>query len=120
WTFAFAFLSVATTFAVGLLLAMAFNRADMRGKKVYRVMMILPYAFPAFLSGLVWAGLLNPEFGFVNNVFFGGADIPWLTDPWLARLSVLVVNLWLGFPYMFLVTTGALQSLPEDVDEAAR
>ncbi|MBD4582771.1 maltose ABC transporter permease, partial [Xanthomonas citri pv. citri] len=76
WTFAFAFLSVATSFAVGLLLAMAFNRADMRGKKVYRVMMILPYAFPAFLSGLVWAGLLNPEFGFVNNVFFGGADIP--------------------------------------------
>ena len=63
---------------------------------------------------------LNPEFGFVNTVFFGGADIPWLTDPWLARLSVLVVNLWLGFPYMFLVTTGALQSLPEDVDEAAR
>ncbi|WP_206451482.1 ABC transporter permease subunit [Micrococcus sp. KRD096] len=120
WTFAFAFLSVATTFAVGLLLAIAFNRSDMRGKKVYRVMMILPYAFPAFLSGLVWAGLLNPEFGFVNTVFFGGADIPWLTDPWLARLSVLVVNLWLGFPYMFLVTTGALQSLPEDVDEAAR
>ena len=120
WTFAFAFLSVATTFALGLLLAIAFNRADMRGKNVYRVLMILPYAFPAFLSGLVWAGLLNPEFGFVNNVFFGGADIPWLTDPWLARFSVIVVNLWLGFPYMFLVTTGALQSLPEDVDEAAR
>ena len=92
----------------------------MRGRRVYRVLMILPYAFPAFLSGLVWSGLLNPEFGFVNSTLFGGADIQWLTDPWLAKFSVLLVNLWLGFPYMFLVTTGALQSLPEDVDEAAK
>ncbi|MET1036350.1 MAG: ABC transporter permease subunit [Arthrobacter sp.] len=120
WTFAFALLSVASTFALGLFLAIAFNRADLRGKKIYRILMILPYAFPAFLSGLVWSGLLNPEFGFVNNALLGGADIPWLTDPWLAKFSVLLVNLWLGYPYMFLVCTGALQSLPEEVDEAAR
>lgn len=120
WTFAFAILSVATTFVLGLLLAITFNRATLKGKRIYRVLMILPYAFPAFLSGLVWSGLLNPEFGFINNTFFGGAQIPWLTDPWLAKLSVIIVNLWLGFPYMFLVTTGALQSLPEDVDEAAK
>ncbi|MDO5634258.1 MAG: ABC transporter permease subunit [Micrococcus sp.] len=120
WTFAFALLSVATTFVLGLLLAITFNRAGLRGKRIYRVLMILPYAFPAFLSGLVWSGLLNPEFGFINTMLFGGAAIPWLTDPWLAKFSVLLVNLWLGFPYMFLVTTGALQSLPEDVDEAAK
>ncbi|APF40643.1 ABC transporter permease subunit [Neomicrococcus aestuarii] len=120
WTFAFAFFSVLTTFALGLFLAIAFNRADLRGKRIYRVLMILPYAFPAFLSGLVWSGLLNPEFGFINNTLLGGADIPWLTDPWLAKFSVLLVNLWLGYPYMFLVCTGALQSLPEEVDEAAR
>ena len=120
WTFAFALLSVASTFALGLFLAIAFNRADLRGKKIYRILMILPYAFPAFLSGLVWSGLLNPEFGFINNALLGGADIPWLTDPWLAKFSVLLVNLWLGYPYMFLVCTGALQSVPEEVDEAAR
>lgn len=120
WTFAFALLSVASTFALGLFLAIVFNRADLRGKKIYRVLMILPYAFPAFLSGLVWSGLLNPEFGFINNALLGGAQIPWLTDPVLAKVSVLVVNLWLGYPYMFLVCTGALQSLPEDVEEAAR
>ncbi|GAA3699983.1 ABC transporter permease subunit [Zhihengliuella alba] len=120
WTFAFAFLSVLTTFALGLFLAIAFNRADLRGKRIYRVLMILPYAFPAFLSGLVWSGLLNPEFGFINNALLGGADIAWLTDPWMARFSVLLVNLWLGYPYMFLVCTGALQSLPPDVEEAAR
>ncbi|GAA1497989.1 ABC transporter permease subunit [Paeniglutamicibacter kerguelensis] len=120
WTFAFAILSVATTFALGLFLAITFNKADLKGKKLYRILMILPYAFPAFLSGLVWSGLLNPEFGFINNAILGGADIPWLTDPVLAKVSVLVVNLWLGYPYMFLVCTGALQSLPEEVDEAAR
>ena len=105
WTFAFALLSVATTFVLGLLLAITFNKATMRGRRVYRVLMILPYAFPAFLSGLVWSGLLNPEFGFVNTTLFGGADIQWLTDPWLAKLSVLLVNLWLGFPYICLLYT---------------
>ncbi|MHB1172220.1 MAG: ABC transporter permease subunit [Lacisediminihabitans sp.] len=120
WTFAFALLSVLTTFALGLFLALVLNHPKLRGKKIYRVLVILPYAFPAFLSGLVWAGLLNPQFGFVNQVLFGGAEIPWLTDPWLARVSVLLVNLWLGYPYMFLVCTGALQSLPEELDEAAR
>ncbi len=59
------------------------------------------------------------ELGFINQVIFGGADIPWLTDPTLAKVSVLLVNLWLGFPYMFLVCMGALQGIPEDVNEAA-
>ncbi|MFJ6280450.1 ABC transporter permease subunit [Arthrobacter subterraneus] len=120
WTFTFAVASVATTFALGLFLAITFNRQDLKGKRIYRVLMILPYAFPVFLSGLVWSGLMNPEFGFINEVLLGGASIPWLTDPVIAKISVLLVNLWLGFPYMFLVCTGALQSLPEDVDEAAR
>lgn len=120
WTFTFAVASVALTFVVGLFLAITFNREDLRGKRVYRILMILPYAFPAFLSGLVWSGILNPEFGWLNQTLLGGANIGWLTDPVLAKVSVLVVNLWLGFPYMFLVCTGALQSLPAELDEAAR
>lgn len=119
WTFAFAFLSVATTFALGLFLAIMFNEPRMRGQKVYRVLMILPYAFPGFLSALVWAGLFNQEFGFINEVLLGGARIPWLTDPVWGKVAVLLVNLWLGFPYMFLVSTGALQSIPDEVLEAA-
>src|SRR5690606_6710639 len=87
WTFTFAILSVATTFALGLFLALTFTRADLKGQKIYRILMILPYAFPAFLSGLVWSGLLNPEFGFINNALLGGAAIPWLTDPVLAKIS---------------------------------
>ncbi|MGJ4846089.1 ABC transporter permease subunit [Leifsonia sp. Le1] len=120
WTFAFAILSVATTFVLGLFLAIVFNDMRMRGRKFYRIAMILPYAFPAFLSALVWAGMLNPQFGFVNQVLFGGAEIPWLTNEWLAKASILFVNLWMGFPYMFLVCTGALQSIPDEFQEAAR
>ena len=119
WTFVFATVSVATTFFLGLFLAIVFNDMRMRGRKIYRVVMILPYAFPAFLGALVWAGMMNQSFGFINQVLFGGADIPWLTDPTLAKVSVLIVNLWLGFPYMFLVCMGALQSIPEELTEAA-
>src|SRR5690606_26738806 len=119
WTFAFAFLTVALTFAIGLFLAITFNHKRMRGKKIYRSLLILPYAIPSFLSALVWAGMMNQSFGFINQVLFGGAEIPWLTDPWLAKVSVLIVNIWLGFPYMFLVCTGALQSIPDELQEAA-
>ncbi|GAA1388372.1 ABC transporter permease subunit [Luteococcus peritonei] len=119
WTFAFAFLSVLSTFALGLFLAIMFNEPRMRGQKVYRVLMILPYAFPGFLSALVWAGLFNQEFGFINEVLLNGARIPWLTHPLWAKAAVLLVNLWLGFPYMFLVATGALQSIPDEVLEAS-
>ena len=120
WTFAFALLSVVTTFLLGLFLAMVFNDPRMRGRKIYRTLMILPYAIPGFLAALLWSGLLNRRFGFINDVLLGGAEIGWLTDPWLAKLSVLGVNLWLGFPYMFLITTGALQAIPHDLLEAAK
>ncbi len=120
WTFAFAFLSVLTTFALGLLLAIVLNEERMRGRRVYRSLLLLPYAVPAFMSGLIWAGMMNTDFGFINQILLGGAHVTWLTTPWLARFSVLLVNLWLGFPYWFLICTGALQSIPGELTEAAR
>ncbi|PRZ05041.1 carbohydrate ABC transporter membrane protein 1 (CUT1 family) [Isoptericola sp. CG 20/1183] len=120
WTFVFAFLSVATTFLLGMFLATVFNAPHLRGRKIYRTLLILPYAIPGFVAPLLWSGLLNRSFGFVNQVLLGGAAVPWLTDPWLAKFSIIAVNLWLGFPYMFLICTGALQSLPTDVLEAAK
>ncbi|MEJ5944792.1 ABC transporter permease subunit [Pseudokineococcus basanitobsidens] len=120
WTFVLAGLSVATTFALGIFLAVTFNDPRLRGRKMYRSLLILPYAFPGFLSALVWRGMLNERFGWVNEVLLGGAEVPWLNDALLAKVSVLLVNLWLGFPYMFLICTGALQAVPSDMVEAAR
>ena len=73
---------------------------------------------PGFLSLLVWAGLLNDEFGVVNNVL--NTSIPWLFDPTWAKVSVILVSVWLTFPYFFLVSMGALQSIPGELVEAAR
>lgn len=120
WTLTFSLLSVLTTFLLGLVLAVVLNEERLAGRKLYRTLLLLPYAFPGFLSALIWSGMLNKDFGFVNQVLLGGSAIPWLEDPWLARLSVLGVNLWLGFPYMFLIATGALQALPGDIKEAAK
>jgi arabinogalactan oligomer/maltooligosaccharide transport system permease protein len=118
WTFAFAFLTVLLTFFIGLGLAMALNRPGMRGQRIYRSFLIIPYAVPAFLSALVWAGLLNDDFGAINIAT--GLDVPWLFDPFWAKVSCIMVNLWLGIPYMFLISTGALQAIPSELQEAAR
>ena len=120
WTFVFAFMSVLLSFVVGTFLALVFNDPRLRGRRIYRVVMILPYAFPVFLSGLVWSGLLNQQYGFINQVLLGGATVPWLQDPWLARATVILVSVWFGAPYFFLVCTGALQAIPEDIQQAAR
>lgn len=120
WTVVFSILSVVTTFLLGLFLAIVMNDPRVRGQKIYRSFFIIPYAFPAFMTALLWGGMLNTDYGFINQTFFGGLSIPWLTDPWLAKLSILLVNLWLGFPYMFLICTGALQAIPGELIESAR
>jgi arabinogalactan oligomer/maltooligosaccharide transport system permease protein len=117
WTFVFAIGSVALTFAVGLGLAVTLNHPDMRGQRLYRSLIIIPYALPSFLSALIWQGLLNQEFGIIND--FLNLNIAWLRDPTIAKVSVLLVNTWLGFPYMFLISTGALQAIPDNLKEAA-
>lgn len=119
WTFAFALLSVGVSFFIGLLFALVYNDDRVRGRKLIRTLLILPYAFPAFMSALLWRGMLNPEFGVINELFFFGAGINWLQDPWLARFAVVFVNVWLSYPYWFLVCTGALQALPSETLEAA-
>jgi len=122
WTFAFAFLSVGLSFLLGLAIALLFDDKRLRGRAVMRTLFILPYAFPVFLSALLWRGMLNsnPDYGIINSLFFFGQRIEWLTDPFLAKVAIIGVNLWLTFPYFFLVCTGAKQSLPSELSEAAR
>lgn len=122
WNVAFALFSVLSTFALGLGLALALKDEGMKGRAIYRSIYILPYAIPAFLSVLIWRGLLNSDFGKVNGIIetFGLPGVDWLGRGSTAMIAVLVVNLWLGFPYMFLITSGALTAVPEDLLEAAR
>ncbi len=117
WTFFFAFGTTILNFSLGLMLALVLSERRMGGKGIYRVLLIIPYGLPALLMTLVWKGMLNTDFGVINAVI--GTSVPWLNDPWLARFSVLAVNLWLGFPYFFLVCSGALTAIPSDRKEAA-
>ena len=113
--------TVFTTFTAGLLLAIAFDTPDMPFQKLFRSLLLIPYAIPAFISVPVWVGLMNPEFGVITEFFEGifGVTIPWFGHPMWAKAGIVLVNLWLGFPYMFLICTGALQALPTDIYEAA-
>ncbi|HSC92127.1 MAG TPA: ABC transporter permease subunit [Gaiellaceae bacterium] len=118
WTITFATLTVFASFAVGLFLAIALNTPAMRFQRAYRSLLIIPYAIPGFLSLLVWAGLLNDDFGVVNNLLH--TNIPWLFDPYWAKVSCILVSVWLTVPYFFLVSLGALQSIPAELVEAAK
>ena len=116
-TFAFAILTTFLNFALGLILALVLAERRMRGKNVYRILLIIPFMLPSVLMTLIWKGMLNTDFGLVNQVLT--AQVPWLSDPTLAKFSILMVNLWMGFPYFFLVCSGALTAVPEDLKEAA-
>jgi len=121
WNVAFAGLSVLFTFAVGMLLAVVLEWKEIRFRKIYRTLMILPYAVPAILSILIFKGLFNQEFGAVNEFLRGifGVAPDWETNPWGSRAMILLVNIWLGYPYMMLICTGMLQSIPPNIYEAS-
>ncbi|HIW64269.1 MAG TPA: ABC transporter permease subunit [Candidatus Stackebrandtia excrementipullorum] len=118
WNMMFALGSVLFTFALGLTCAMAMNHDRIRGKTLYRILMVLPYAMPSFAMLLVWRDMFNPDYGLLNQLL--GMELNWFGETWSSRAAVLLVNTWLGYPYMFLICTGALQALPKDTLEAAR
>lgn len=116
---------VASTFqvALGIFMAVLVNQKDLRFKKFYRTVLVLPWAVPGFVTILIFAGLFNDSFGAINNDILSmmGIDaIPWLTDENWTKVALILMQGWLGFPFIFLVTTGVLQSIPDDLYEAAR
>lgn len=120
WTVIWSLGSVISQVLAGLMLALILNQKKLGGVKIYRTLFIIPWAIPAFISVLMWGGILNEE-GSINLVLanLGLGKIEWLTNPLWAKFSVLLVNLWLGFPFMMSISLGALQSIPEEVYEAA-
>jgi arabinogalactan oligomer/maltooligosaccharide transport system permease protein len=122
WTIIFAVTTVITQYALGLLIALTLN-LKIKGRWLYRSIIILPYAMPSIMSILIWGGMLNTDFGAINNliglVVGHPVNLNWLGEPTLAKASVLLVNLWLGFPYFYLISSGALQAIPQELTEAA-
>lgn len=121
WTFAFAALTVVFAFAVGLGLALVLNDKQLPAKGIFRTLTIIPYTIPGFISALVWVGLLNPLYGPVNVILQDviGTSPRWFQDGNLAKVALVMINTWLGYPYMLLVSLGALQSIPSEIYEAA-
>ncbi|WP_256814179.1 MULTISPECIES: maltose ABC transporter permease MalF [unclassified Serratia (in: enterobacteria)] len=121
WTIVFSVMTVILTVAVGMVLACVVQWEALKGKAVYRVMLILPYAVPSFISILIFKGLFNQSFGEINMMLshLFGIKPAWFSDPITAKSMILIVNTWLGYPYMMILCMGLLKAIPDDLYEAS-
>lgn len=124
WTFVWAILSTLTCYFGGMFIAVLLKESKIKIAPVFRSIFILPYAVPAVLSMLVWSNLLNGSFGIVNRTLMElgliESAIPWLSDNWMAKFTVVMINLWAGFPYFMMLISGSMTAIPQDVYEAAK
>ena len=120
WTFVFATVTTLLNYLVGLFLAVLLNNRNMREASIYRALLIIPWAVPGLITMLAWQGLLNDSYGQINALLhsLGLPRVPWLQNPFWARIAVLIANLWAGYPYMMTVCLGALQAVPVELYEA--
>jgi arabinogalactan oligomer/maltooligosaccharide transport system permease protein len=123
WTLIWATLATVTCFFFGILLALLINTKGLKFKGVWRTIFVTTMAVPQFISLLVMRNLLNgagPINATLLNLGLIDSAIPFLTDPIWAKITVIVVNMWIGIPATMLVSTGIIQNLPTDQIEAAR
>ena len=118
WTVINVFLHV----CIGLMLALILNRGDFPLKRVYRVLLILPWAMPNYITALIWKGMFHKQFGAINAFIklLGFEPISFFNNFWTAFFANVTTNTWLGFPFMMVICLGALQSIPADLYEAAQ
>jgi arabinogalactan oligomer/maltooligosaccharide transport system permease protein len=117
WTFVNIFFHV----VIGVFLALLLNQ-KIKGRSVYRTLLILPWAIPQYIVALTWRGMFNYEYGSINLMITKYLNLPaveWLKSPTEAFLACILTNVWLGFPFMMVVALGALQSIPQELYEAA-
>jgi ABC-type sugar transport system permease subunit len=123
WTVVFALLSVLLSFALGLMIAVVFGRT-MPGQRIIKSLLIIPFAVPQVITILVWRGIMNPLQGAVPRLL---QDIfnqpvgwpPFFADPVWVKVALIIINVWLAYPYFMLISSGALQAIPTDMYEAA-
>ena len=126
WTLIWAFFATFTNYFLGMFVAMAINKKGIKLKKVWRTVLVLTIAIPQFIS-LLYVSKMFAKNGIVNGFLM---DMGWITEaidffgdssrPWLARITVIVINIWIGIPYLMLITTGILMNIPADLYESAR
>ena len=107
WTVVWTLLATTLQCTVGVLLAILVNQKDLRFKPMIRTIFILPWAVPGFVTILVFAGMFNDSFGVINNAilsFFGISPKAWLTDPFWTKTALIMMQTWLGFPFVFAMT----------------
>lgn len=106
---------------VGVFLALVLNQKEIKGKAIFRTLLVLPWAVPQLIVALTWRGMFNYEYGAINNILTqaGIPAVQWLKGPLESFIAVIITNVWLGFPFMMVIALGALQSIPHDLYEAA-
>jgi multiple sugar transport system permease protein len=106
---------------IGLITAHLINNLPAKGQRKWRGMLLVPWVIPLALSSLGWWWLFDPTHSAFNWLIemFGGQEIPWLSDPYWARFSVILVNVWYGAPFFLIMYLAALKSVPEQLYEAA-
>lgn len=122
WNISFAVLTVIINSAAGVFIAVLLNNPNLHFRGLYRTLLIVPWALPSVITIQVWKGFLNTNFGAINR-FLALLDLPtfdWLGDPLAAKAAILLVNLWLGLPFMMTATLGALSAIPGELYEAAK
>lgn len=123
WTIVWAVFATFTCFFVGFFYAFVLQDKRVVIPKFFRTIYILPYAIPTMLSLFVWANLLNGTIGPINRTLqlLGLIEqpIPWLSNPWVAKGSLIFVNIWIGFPYSMILTTSSMTAISNSLYEAA-
>jgi arabinogalactan oligomer/maltooligosaccharide transport system permease protein len=116
WTIVNVFFHV----TLGVMLAVLLNR-HLPGKTLFRVLLILPWAVPQYITALTWRGMFMSDSGAINLFLhqFGIGAINWLSEPNTAFLAAIITNIWLGFPFMMMIALGGLQSVPQELYEAS-
>lgn len=130
WTLLWTLCATTLTIVMGILTAVVINQKEVKLKKLWRTVYILPWAIPAFVSVLMFSVFFNDSFGAMNTQvipfldkllpFLRLSTLPWKSQVFYCRLALILVQGWLGFPYIMVMTTGVLQSIPGDLYEAAQ
>lgn len=129
WTLIWALAASTLQIVLGILTAIVANQPFVKGKRIFGVIFLLPWAVPAFITILTFSNMFNDSVGAINAQviplfakifpFLDGVLIPWKTDPTWTKIALIMMQGWLGFPYIYVLTLGILQSIPNDLYEAA-